>query len=93
MLREVGFETFGKFAPCKHNTPPTPFAFESDIRAQTRDSPFIGTTRMLFAEPQVVIESQVGEHYLPGLRKSLDGLLIETNYFRLPKSFDVNIIN
>lgn len=62
MLREVGFEAFGKFASCKHNTPPTPFAFEPDIRAQTRDSPFIGTTRMLFAEPQVVVELQVGEH-------------------------------
>jgi hypothetical protein len=59
---EIGFEPFGKFASCKHNTPPADFTFESDIRAETCDGPFIGAARMLFTEAQVIVEAQVGEH-------------------------------
>jgi len=62
MLRQVGFETFGKFTPCKHNTSPASFALESDIGTETRDSPFVGAARMLFSESQVVVELEVGEH-------------------------------
>jgi hypothetical protein len=61
---EIGFEPFGKFAPGKHNMPPAAFAFESDIRAETCDGPFVGAARMLFAEAQVIVELQVGEHKL-----------------------------
>lgn len=46
------------------------FAFESNIRAETGDSPFIGAARMLFAEAQVIVELQVGEHISPRLQKS-----------------------
>jgi len=62
MYGEIGFEPFGEFTPCKHNMPPATFAFESDIRAEACDGPFIGTARMLFTEAQVVIEAQVREH-------------------------------
>jgi hypothetical protein len=61
---EIGFEPFGKFAPGKHNMAPATFAFESDIRAETCDSPFIRAARMLFTKAQVIVELQVGEHKL-----------------------------
>jgi len=77
VLCEVGFEAFGKFAPRKQYTPPASFAFEPDIRAETRDRPFVGAARMLFAETQVIVETEIREHFSPRLRKS----------------FDVNIIN
>jgi len=62
VLGEIGFESFGKFTPGKHNTSSTAFAFETDIRAEARDGPFIGAAGMLFAETQVVVEMKVGEH-------------------------------
>jgi len=62
VLCEVGFEAFGKFTPCQHDTPPAPFAFESDIRAKARDPPVVGAARMLLSESQMVVEAQVGEH-------------------------------
>jgi hypothetical protein len=57
MFGEIGFEAFGKFTPCKHNTSPASFAFESNIRAETCDGPFVGTARMLFAQAQVIVEA------------------------------------
>lgn len=62
MRSEIGFEPFGKFAPCKHNTSSAAFAFESNIRAETRDGPFIGAAGMLLAQAQVVVKLQVGKH-------------------------------
>jgi hypothetical protein len=59
---EIGLEPFCEFTPRKHNTPPANFAFESNIRAETGDGPFVGAARMLFAEAQVIVEVQVGEH-------------------------------
>ena len=59
---EIGFEPFGKFAPGKHNMAPATFAFESNIRAEACDGPFIGAAWMLFAKAQVVVELEVGEH-------------------------------
>ena len=59
---KVGFEPFGKFTAGKHDAASTAFAFETDIRAEAYDGPFVGTARMLFAEPQVVIEVKVREH-------------------------------
>ena len=94
VLCEVGFEAFGEFTPCKHNTPPASFTFESDIRAETRNSPFVGAARMLFAESQVIVEAKVGEHgFTQTSEVLLDDSWTETNECRLPKSFDVNIIN
>jgi hypothetical protein len=74
---EVGFKPFGKFTAGKHDAASAAFTFEPDIRAQACDGPFIGTARMLFAEAQVIVELEVGEHISPRLRES----------------FGVNIIN
>jgi hypothetical protein len=62
MFGQVDFESFGEFASRKHNTPPAPFTLQSNIRAETCDSPFVGAARMLFAESQVIVEVKVGEH-------------------------------
>jgi len=62
MRGEIGFEPFGKLAPSEHNTPAAAFTFETDIRAKTRDGPFVGTARMLFAQSEVVVETKVGKH-------------------------------
>ena len=59
---EVGFEPFGKLASRQHDSSPAAQAFESDIRAETCDGPFIGTARVLFAQTQVIIEAEVGKH-------------------------------
>jgi hypothetical protein len=61
---EVGFEPLGKFTTGKQNAASTAFALQPNIRAQARNSPFIGTTGMLFAQAQVIVEVQVGEHTL-----------------------------
>jgi len=62
MVCQIGFESFCKFAACEHDAPPTAFTFEPDIRAETRDRPFVGAAWMLFAEAEVVVEAQVGKH-------------------------------
>jgi hypothetical protein len=59
---KVGFESLCQFPPREHDAPPTTFAFQPDIRAKTRDRPFIGTTWMLFAKSQMVVEAEVREH-------------------------------
>ena len=66
MFGEIGFEPFGKFAPCKHNTSSAAFTLESDIRAETGDSPLVGAAGVLFAEAQVIVEAEVGEHIWKG---------------------------
>jgi len=62
MRGEIGFEPFGKLAPREHNTSSAAFTFETDIRAKTRDGPFVGTARMLFAQTEVVVESEIRKH-------------------------------
>jgi hypothetical protein len=59
---KVGFEPFGKFAPREHDAPSAAFALQPDVRAETRDGPFVGAAWMLFAQAQVVVEAEVGEH-------------------------------
>jgi hypothetical protein len=59
---EIGFETFSKFTAGEQDASATAFAFQPNIRAETRDGPFIGAARMLFAQAQVIVEVQVGEH-------------------------------
>ena len=60
MFSEVDFESLCKFAPRQHHAPSAAFAFQPNIRAETRDRPLIGATWMLFAEAQVVVEAKVG---------------------------------
>lgn len=60
MLGKVGLESLCKFTPRQEDAPPAAFAFESDIRAQACDGPFVGTARMLFSEAEMIVETQVG---------------------------------
>ena len=62
VFSEVNFEPLGEFAPCKHDAASAAFTFKPDIRAETGNGPLVGAAWMLFAESQVIVESQVGEH-------------------------------
>lgn len=68
MFGEVGFEPFGKFTPREHDVASATFAVETNIRAETGDSPFVGAAGVLFTQTQVIVELKVGEH---GLNKSV----------------------
>jgi hypothetical protein len=60
VLCQIGFESFGKFAPCQQDAPTAALAFKPNIRAKAYDSPFIGATGMLFSKAEMIIEAQVG---------------------------------
>jgi len=62
MFGEVDFKSLCKFAPREHDAPSAAFAFQPNIRAETRHSPLVRATGMLFAESQVVVEAEVGKH-------------------------------
>jgi len=47
---EIGFESLGKFTTGQHDAPSTALAFQSNIRAEACDGPFIGAAGMLFTE-------------------------------------------
>jgi hypothetical protein len=64
---EIGFEPFGKFTAGQHNASSAAFALQTNISAQPRDNPLIGAAGMLFAQAQVIVELEVGEH---GVRNS-----------------------
>jgi len=57
VLCQVSFESFGKFAAGKQDTPSATFAFQPDIRAQARDNPLIRSAGMLFSESEMIIEA------------------------------------
>lgn len=77
---EIGFESFGKFAPCKHDASPTSFAFQPNICTQARHRPFVGAAGMLLAESQVVMQAQVSEHGGHGAkRKELE---VNDNHYK-----------
>ena len=59
MLGQVGFESLCKFTPRQQDAPPAAFAFESDIRTEPYDGPFVGTARMLFSEAKMIVETQI----------------------------------
>ena len=56
---KIGLQSFGKFPAGKHDAPSTALTFESDVRTEARDRPFIGAAGMLFAQAQVVVELQI----------------------------------
>jgi hypothetical protein len=60
VLCQIGFESFGKFAPSEHDMPATALAFEPDVRAETSDSPLVGATGVLFSKAEMIVEVQVG---------------------------------
>jgi hypothetical protein len=59
VIGEVGFETLGEFAAGEHDAPSAAFAYETDVRAEAGDGPFVGTARMLFSEAKMIVETQV----------------------------------
>ena len=62
MLGQVGFEPLGKLAPRQQDAPSAAFAFETDIRAEACNSPFVGPARVLFSEAEMIVETQVRQH-------------------------------
>ena len=59
MFCQVRLESLDKLAPCQQNAPPAASAFQPDICAETRDGPLVGAARVLFAQAQVIVETQV----------------------------------
>ena len=59
MLCQVGFQSLGKFAPRQQDAPSTAFAFQTDIRTKTCDNPFIGATRMLLSQAQMIVKVEI----------------------------------
>jgi len=60
VLGKVGFQSLGEFTPGQQDAPAAAFALKPDIRAQTRDVPFVGAARVLFSEAKMVVEMQIG---------------------------------
>ncbi len=60
MLCQVCLQSFCQLTPRQHDAPAAAFALESDVSAQTRDSPLIRTARVLLPETKVIVETQVG---------------------------------
>lgn len=79
MFSEVDFKSLCQFAPREHDAPSAAFAFQPNIRTETRNSPFVGAARMLLAESQVVIEAKVGEHGFGSLMLVLGGAISVMN--------------
>jgi len=79
MFGEVDFKSLCEFAPREHDAPSAAFTFQPNIGTETRNSPLIGTTWMLFAESQVVVEAKVGQHGFGSLRWLIGGLVTVVN--------------
>jgi hypothetical protein len=62
VLGKVCFKSLGKLTPRQQNAPPTAFALESDIRAETGDGPFVRAARVLLSQAKMIVEAQVGQH-------------------------------
>ena len=62
MFRQVDFKSLCQFASREHDTPTAAFAFQSNIRAEARHCPFVRAAGVLFAEAEVIVEAEVGEH-------------------------------
>jgi len=77
MLCEIGFEPLGKLTPGEHYAPSAALAFEPNIRTETCDGPFVGATRMLFAEAEMVVELQVRKHMNYPLLVSIISLVLK----------------
>jgi hypothetical protein len=60
VLCKVGLESLGKLAPRQQDAPPAALAFETDIRSETSDGPFVRAARVLFSEAEMIVETQVG---------------------------------
>lgn len=61
-LCQIGLQPFRQLAAREHYPPSATFAFESNIRAETCDDPFIGATGMLFTQAQQIVKLKIREH-------------------------------
>ena len=62
VLGEIRFETLRQFTPGQQYMPSATPAFESYIRAQTDNRPFIRAAWMLFAQTQVIVKLKIRQH-------------------------------
>jgi len=62
MVGEIRLEAAVQFSTGEHDSPTAAFALQSDVRAETRNRPFVGAARVLLAESEAVVEAEVGEH-------------------------------
>lgn len=60
MLCQVCLQSFCQLTPRQQDAPAAAFALETDVRAQTGDSPLVRTARMLLSEAKMIVETQVG---------------------------------
>jgi hypothetical protein len=51
-----------QFAAGEQDAPPTAEAFQPDVRAEARNLPFNGTTRVRLPHTDGIFQLQVGEH-------------------------------
>jgi hypothetical protein len=79
MFSEIDFKSLCEFAPREHDAPSAAFTFQPNIGTETRNSPLVGATRMLFAESQVVVEAKVGQHGFGSLMLVLGGWMSVMN--------------
>ena len=68
MFGEIGLEALCQFAPREHDASSTAFTFETNIRAEACDGPFVGAAGMLFTEAEMIVETEVGEHGLERMK-------------------------
>jgi hypothetical protein len=62
VLGEIGFESLCKFASGQHDAASAAFTFQPNVRAQTRDDPFVGAAGMLFSKTEVIVQLKVWKH-------------------------------
>jgi hypothetical protein len=55
MAGEVKLEPARQFTACQHDPAAAAAAFQADIRTETDNRPFIGTTRVRLAEAQMIV--------------------------------------
>jgi hypothetical protein len=53
-----------QLAPRQHHPVAATFTFQSNVRAEARDRPLVGTTRVRLAQSNHIVKLQVGEHML-----------------------------
>ncbi len=77
MFGEVGFESLGKLTTGQHDPSAATSAFQADVRAETDDSPFIGTAGMLLAQTQLIVQVKIGKHIRYCFKTRQEGLYID----------------
>jgi len=75
LFRQVDFHTLGQLAAGEQHAMPAALAFQTDVRAQSDNGPFVRTAGMRLAQAHMIVQEQVGQHekdYTAALRSGLD---------------------